>query len=94
MKHPRRWRSILRKRHWFDQGESVSPRYFRNEPVITEVEIVPRLNHFRPIPRWLRREWEYVTNTGWIDADEIGIRDVVWPVNSGHTHPAFREERS
>lgn len=82
-----------RKRHWFDRGEGTSPRFYRNEPIITDVEVEPRVrNPFRHIPRWLRREWYEATNKGWIDSDRVGIRDVVWPESSGRVHPAFRQE--
>lgn len=68
-----------RKRHWFDRGEDVSPRYFRNEPLITDIEIVGRLRWGLPIPRSLREEWEYVSRVGCIYSDKIGKRDVVYP---------------
>jgi len=80
----RRWRSILRKRRWFDRGEDVSPRYYRNEPIITDREVVMRLKWGLPVPRWLRREWKYVTMVGLIESDVIGIRDTVWPESAGH----------
>lgn len=88
--HPRQWRSVLRKRRWFDKGEGVSPRYYRNEPIITDREIEMRIRWCRPIPRWLRREWEYVIQHGWIDADVIGIRDTVWPESDALTQPVGR----
>ena len=83
--HNRQWRSILRKRRWFDRGENESPRYYRNEPIITDREVAMRLRWGRPIPRWLRREWDHVTNVGVIESDVIGIRDTVWP------EPSMRE---
>lgn len=86
-KHPRRWRSILRKRRWFDRGEGTSPRYYRNEPIITDHEIAGR---FWPAPRWLRSEWEQVLRDGTIEADVIGIRDTIWPESSGWLPPALR----
>lgn len=83
----------LRKRHWFDRGEGHSPRFYRNEPIITDVEVEPRVrNPFRHIPKWLRREWVYVIKTGWIDADRVGIRDVVWPETRGQL-PAFLRDQ-
>jgi len=82
-----------RKRHWFDRGEGTSPRYYRNEPVITDVEVQPRLNRFLPLPGWLRQEWYYVIKHGWIDSDQVGIRDVVWPQSAGRVHPAFRDNK-
>jgi len=85
MKHNRQWRSILRKRHWFDRGEGSSPRYYRNEPIITDREADWFVQHLIPVPRWLRREWDHVTYVGLIDSDVIGIRDTVWPESSGHS---------
>jgi hypothetical protein len=69
----------LRKRRWFDRGSGLSPRYYRNEPIITDREVEMRLRWGRPIPRWLRREWKYVIQYGYIQSDVIGIRDTVWP---------------
>lgn len=83
-------RLTWRKRHWFDRGEGISPRFYRNEPIITDVEVSGRLRWCLPIWPWLRREWDYVTRVGHIDADQVGIRDVVWPESSGHIDAALQ----
>jgi hypothetical protein len=82
--------SVFRKRHWFDRGEGVSPRYYRNEPIITDVEVTWFLDHALPVPGWLRREWDYVTWEGVINSDEVGPRDVVWPESAGRVPRGLR----
>jgi hypothetical protein len=81
----RQWRKILQKRHWFDRGEGISPRFYRNEPIVTDVEATWFVRHGIPVPRWLRSEWDHVTTVGLISSDVIGIRDVIWPESSGHS---------
>lgn len=78
-----------RKRHWFDRGEEFSPRFYRNEPIITDTEVAPRVRWGLPIYPWLRREWEYATQKGLIHSDTVGIRDVVWPESAGVLPPGF-----
>lgn len=79
-----------RKRHWFDRGEGHSPRFYRNEPIITDAEMVPRVRWGIPVPGWMLREQEYVIRVGWIDADRVGIRDVVWPESAGNVPRGLR----
>lgn len=86
-------RLTWRKRHWFDRGEGHSPRFYRNEPIITDVEVAPRVYFILfplPVWPWLRREWDHVIRVGHIDADRVGIRDVVWPESSGRLHPTLQ----
>jgi hypothetical protein len=87
----RQWRKILRKRHWFDRGENASPRFYRNEPIVTDVEASWFIRHSLPVPRWLWREWDHVSRHGWIDADVIGIRDVVWPESAARIPPGLKQ---